>query len=204
MLGKHSHSYSFRTDTSIRLYRSQSVTTDYSEKLEENIKFGKWTVEEHTKFIFGVAKHGNDWTEIQKMIKSRTCAQLRSHAQKFFVKIKHMKVYEIFKEVLKNAKTMKQFCQQRENRKQSSCLILNLVMFHEKKKENSYNSHIEKILNESELLHQEYNIENSHTKFSTNYPQLTQFSYLCSLSKFEFNDALLLDEFNKFRESKSI
>ena len=68
MLGKHSHSFSFRTDTSIRLYQSQSETTDYSEKIEDDIKFGKWTAEEHTKFICGVAKHGNDWTEIQKMI----------------------------------------------------------------------------------------------------------------------------------------
>ena len=49
---------------------------------------GRWSQEEHQKFIEGILKYGNEWRKVQKIIKSRSSTQARSHAQKFFLRIK--------------------------------------------------------------------------------------------------------------------
>ena len=41
---------------------------------------GRWTDEEHDKFIEGLSMFGKDWRRIEEFIGSRTCAQIRSHA----------------------------------------------------------------------------------------------------------------------------
>ena len=51
-------------------------------------KTGRWSKEEHEKFIEGILKYGNEWRKVQKIIKSRSSTQARSHAQKFFLKLK--------------------------------------------------------------------------------------------------------------------
>lgn len=47
---------------------------------------GRWTQEEHDKFLEGLKLFGKDWRQIEEFIGSRTCAQIRSHAQKYFNK----------------------------------------------------------------------------------------------------------------------
>jgi SHAQKYF class myb-like DNA-binding protein len=49
---------------------------------------GRWEVDEHKKFIEAIIKYGNDWKEVQKYIGTRSSSQARSHAQKFFIKLK--------------------------------------------------------------------------------------------------------------------
>lgn len=58
---------------------------------------GRWTQEEHKKFIKGLKIYGKDWIQIQNYIGTRTSAQTRSHAQKFFGKLQRKKK---FKELL--------------------------------------------------------------------------------------------------------
>jgi SHAQKYF class myb-like DNA-binding protein len=48
---------------------------------------GRWTSEEHRLFIEGLAKYGKDWKKIEDHIKTRDGAQIRSHAQKFFLRM---------------------------------------------------------------------------------------------------------------------
>jgi len=58
---------------------------------ENNLKVfntGRWTDEEHKKFIKGIIEYGNEWKKVQKIIKTRNSTQARSHAQKFFLRIK--------------------------------------------------------------------------------------------------------------------
>jgi len=50
--------------------------------------FGRWTEEEHRKFIEAIIKYGNHWKSVQAHVATRSSAQARSHAQKFFYKIK--------------------------------------------------------------------------------------------------------------------
>ncbi len=45
---------------------------------------GRWTDEEHEKFLEGLRLFGKDWRRIEEFIGSRSCAQIRSHAQKYF------------------------------------------------------------------------------------------------------------------------
>ncbi len=55
-------------------------------KKRKDSKNGRWTLKEHIEFLNGIAKYGNDLSKIN--INSRNSVQLRSHAQKFFKKLK--------------------------------------------------------------------------------------------------------------------
>ena len=57
---------------------------------------GRWSEEEHQKFIEGILEYGNEWKKVQKIIKTRSSTQARSHAQKFFLRIKKS-IFEISK-----------------------------------------------------------------------------------------------------------
>lgn len=54
---------------------------------------GRWTEDEHRRFIEAILKYGNDWKNVQKHIRTRSSTQSRSHSQKFFLKIKN---YDLF------------------------------------------------------------------------------------------------------------
>ena len=51
---------------------------------------GRWTDEEHQKFIDGILEFGNEWKKVQQIIKTRSSTQARSHAQKFFLRVKKL------------------------------------------------------------------------------------------------------------------
>ena len=59
-----------------------------SNSFNNEYQAGRWSKEEHQKFIEGILKYGNEWRKVQKIIKSRSSTQARSHAQKFFLKLK--------------------------------------------------------------------------------------------------------------------
>ena len=63
-------------------------------KTNSNIKYacGRWKEDEHKRFIEAIIKYGNDWKQVQKHVRTRSSTQARSHAQKFFVKIKKAKL----------------------------------------------------------------------------------------------------------------
>lgn len=48
---------------------------------------GRWTREEHEAFLKGLAIYGREWKKVAKSIPTRTSAQIRSHAQKYFAKL---------------------------------------------------------------------------------------------------------------------
>lgn len=52
---------------------------------------GRWTFDEHIKFIEALIKYGKRWKQVQKYINTRSSAQTRSHAQKFLLKLKMIK-----------------------------------------------------------------------------------------------------------------
>lgn len=47
---------------------------------------GRWTKEEHELFLKGLEIHGKGWKQIATLIKTRTVVQIRTHAQKHFLK----------------------------------------------------------------------------------------------------------------------
>ena len=58
--------------------------------MEQGVQFnmGRWTEEEHKKFLKGIIEYGNNWKMVEQLIKTRSSSQARSHAQKYFVKVK--------------------------------------------------------------------------------------------------------------------
>jgi SHAQKYF class myb-like DNA-binding protein len=48
---------------------------------------GRWTAEEHHMFLRGLKRHGRAWSKIAKTIPNRTTTQVRTHAQKYFIKV---------------------------------------------------------------------------------------------------------------------
>lgn len=49
---------------------------------------GRWTQKEHQLFLEGLMLYGNEWKNVQNHIGSRSATQARSHAQKFFIKLR--------------------------------------------------------------------------------------------------------------------
>jgi len=48
---------------------------------------GRWTKDEHTRFVEGLKIYGKNWKKVEDHVSSRSGAQIRSHAQKFFNRI---------------------------------------------------------------------------------------------------------------------
>lgn len=48
---------------------------------------GRWTREEHQLFVQGLESFGKAWKKIANLIKTRTVVQIRTHAQKYFLKL---------------------------------------------------------------------------------------------------------------------
>ena len=62
-----------------------------STNIEEDINEGRWESDEHMRFIEAINIYGNEWKEVQKYVATRSSNQVRSHAQKFFLKLKNFK-----------------------------------------------------------------------------------------------------------------
>ena len=75
-----------------------------SSSKNQGVKFsvGRWTKEEHIKFLKGLIEYGCDWNMVQKIVKTRSRAQARSHAQKYFVKMTKIIKSKIIQYNLKN------------------------------------------------------------------------------------------------------
>ena len=63
----------------------------YTRKNNTNFRNGRWTPEEHIKFLEALVTSEMNWKKIKEGIGSRTLCQIRSHAQKFFKKLKKCK-----------------------------------------------------------------------------------------------------------------
>ena len=70
---------------------------------EGHYNCGRWQPEEHKRFIEAIMKYGNEWKLVQKHVGTRSSTQARSHAQKFFVKIKKTNTFHFKIDLSKNS-----------------------------------------------------------------------------------------------------
>ena len=53
-------------------------------------RHGRWTEEEHTQFLSLMTKYGRSWTKISQCMQTRSEPQVRSHAQKHFLRLNRL------------------------------------------------------------------------------------------------------------------
>ena len=82
--------------------KNSSYQRTSSKQRENSHEHGRWTQEEHNLFLEGLVLYGNEWKLVQRHIKSRSATQARSHAQKFFIKLKKMLSEEDSKEGIRD------------------------------------------------------------------------------------------------------
>ncbi len=94
------------TGTGIGRHLRQKSRVDYSNIPEsyhynqaKGLNNGRWSLEEHKKFITGIFLYGNNWKEIVNLIGTRNCPQARSHSQKFFSKLPKLNLDGITEEM---------------------------------------------------------------------------------------------------------
>ena len=78
---------------------------------------GRWNPEEHIRFIKGCLLYGNNWKKVESHVKTRTSTQIRSHAQKFLIKLK--KKYKINDTCFNNEKNANFIIQNDESKEDS-------------------------------------------------------------------------------------
>ena len=91
-----------------------------NQKIEKNNIIhsdGRWNPEEHIRFIKGCLLFGNNWKKVEGYVQTRTSTQIRSHAQKFLIKLK--KKYKINDTCLNNEKNTNFIIQNDESKDDS-------------------------------------------------------------------------------------
>lgn len=52
-----------------------------------SIRGGRWTADEHERFLAGFRIHGHKWKRVQQVVRTRSVTQVRTHAQKYLLKV---------------------------------------------------------------------------------------------------------------------
>jgi SHAQKYF class myb-like DNA-binding protein len=68
-------------------YEEEAPPVQNSAPSDRGRTSGRWTSEEHKKFVEALKKFGKHWKKVEEYIQTRSGAQIRSHAQKYFLKI---------------------------------------------------------------------------------------------------------------------
>ena len=87
VLTKEEHPHSF-------LKKKINLKTENGDLGSGNSNGGRWSKEEQHKFAEAVLQYGNEWKKIQSHVSSRNLTQIRSHAQKFLMKLKETVFYK--------------------------------------------------------------------------------------------------------------
>lgn len=58
---------------------------------KSNKRVGRWLLSEHYLFIHAILKYGTDWKKVKRYVKTRSVVQIRSHSQKYLIRLEKRK-----------------------------------------------------------------------------------------------------------------
>ena len=73
----------------------ESQKNNEVDKLEDRGKAGKWNQAEHQRFLQAMERYGNSWTQVQEYVGTRSAAQIRSHAQKYYCCLRKKEIKKV-------------------------------------------------------------------------------------------------------------
>lgn len=68
-------------------YATETAFSQDASPLRSDNYNGRWTKEEHHRFVEAIQVHGKNWKKVEESVATRSGAQIRSHAQKYFLKL---------------------------------------------------------------------------------------------------------------------
>jgi len=68
--------------------KSQFYFKNKAKNFSKDFRTGLWSIEEHRTFLDSIIINGTDWIKAEKKVKTRNSIQIRSHYQKFILKVK--------------------------------------------------------------------------------------------------------------------
>ena len=94
---------------------------------------GRWSFDEHIKFIEALVKYGKNWKDVQKYVGTRSTAQARSHAQKFLLKLKMIRnsnlAFDFANNNVKNlSHVIDEIKRKKENNEDENSYIINTLI----------------------------------------------------------------------------
>lgn len=82
---------SYPPETTGLSLKKQTSVVSHTDKSSAKVG-GRWTEAEHRRFLEGIRLFGRDWRQIEAHIGgTRTCSQIRSHAQKYFLRVERLR-----------------------------------------------------------------------------------------------------------------
>ena len=149
-------------------FLKKKINLSLESKEPENLNGGRWNKEEQQRFAEAVLKYGNDWKQIQSHVFSRNMTQVRSHAQKFLMKLKETNfiINEKYDQNLSWTKMMN-LLRQNVNYEKLKELLFSVEQNEEKEKRKKEKKNINKSKIKKNKLNSSLNSEN-YSKCDTN------------------------------------
>ena len=149
-------------------FLKKKINLSLESKEPENLNGGRWNKEEQQRFAEAVLKYGNDWKQIQSHVFSRNMTQVRSHAQKFLMKLKETNfiINEKYDPNLSWTKMMN-LLRQNVNYEKLKELLFSVEQNEEKEKRKKEKKNINKSKIKKNKLNSSLNSEN-YSKCDTN------------------------------------
>ena len=137
---------------------SSSLNIKETQTSIKHLRQGRWSPEEHNLFLEGLVLYSNEWKRVQEHIGTRSSTQSRSHAQKFFIRIRS-KLSSIHNKKEIKEKIYQYFSKQLHNR----TLIKDVNVFRDKMYELIF-SHESALTSVNNQQHSSYQVKNNKYK----------------------------------------
>jgi len=180
-------------------------TNECKKKSIDNIvaNEGRWSKEEHGKFLEGIVLYGINWKKVKTLIGTRTSIQVRSHAQKFFYKMKTCK-----DETLGIDFTLNSICNIRDmisqiKNQNTNYNIINVFKYLTYKCDNLEKSRKKIIVKNNKSFDFKKNEQNYQTNFQPNIISLKENSPNMNDNDFFFNQNNNFNEQNTIKEAQN-